>query len=91
MVAIGGIHIRKGEQMDLNKIRNMNDEELQRYLNSLSSRKDNSCYKCGKNNANYTLNVKSKKQEQQKKLCSLCNDCYNKMLEKMEIEDIIWN
>lgn len=77
--------------MDLNKIRNMNDEELQRYLSSISSRKDSSCYKCGKNNANYTINVKSKREAQQKKLCCLCNKCYNELLEKIEINDIIWN
>lgn len=77
--------------MDLIKIRSMTDEQLKAYLEAISSRKDNSCIKCGKQNANYTINIKSKKHQQQKKLCSLCNVCYEKMLKDLELEDIIWD
>lgn len=77
--------------MDLNKIRNMSDEDLELYLKSLSNRKTNSCFKCGKTNANYTVNILNKKKAQQKKLCSLCNDCYSDLLDDLSISDILWD
>ena len=76
--------------MNLAKIRAMNDEELRKYLLLLSSRKDNSCYKCGRENAKYTVNINNKKQKQQKKLCSLCDECYEKLIQALDIDDIIW-
>ena len=47
------------------------------------------CYKCGKN-GNYTLNIKNGRASQQKKLCTLCDGCYKKLLEYLNITDIIW-
>ena len=76
--------------MDLEKIRNMNDEELKKYLKSLSN-KENVCVKCDKKKPNYTINIKNKKIYQQKKLCSLCNDCYNDLINHLGICDIIWD
>lgn len=77
--------------MDLNKIRSMNDAELKSYLKSLSDRKNLSCYKCGKENANYTINIQNRKQAQQKKLCSLCDKCYGELLEYLSTPDIMWD
>ena len=51
---------KRGGIVDLNKIRNMNDEELENYLRSLSSKKS-ACVKCGKTNPNYTMNIQNKK------------------------------
>ena len=77
--------------MDLNKIRNMNDKELELYLKTLSDRKNTNCIKCGKINATYTINVQNKKKAQQKKLCSLCDSCYSDLLDNLGINDIIWD
>ena len=77
--------------MDLVKIRNMGDKELEIYLKRLSNKRKRICYKCGKSDANYTINVQNKDKFQQKKLCSLCKECYNKMLSDFDIDDIIWD
>ena len=76
--------------MDLEKIRKMNDEELESYLRALSSKK-NTCIKCGKAMPNYTINIQNKKKIQQKKLCSVCNDCYVDLLDYLGVYDIIWD
>lgn len=77
--------------MDLEKIRKMNDEELSLYLKSLSSRNTNSCLKCGKAHPVYTINLQNKKKAQQKKLCSLCENCYDELLSYLGCADIIWD
>lgn len=77
--------------MDLNKIRNMNDMELENYLKSLSSKRTSDCVKCGKINANYTMNIQNKNKFQQKKLCNLCEACYGDLLDYLGTCDIIWD
>lgn len=77
--------------MDLSKIRNMSDEELELYIKSLADRNKRTCIKCGKPNVKYTINVQNKKMQQQKKLCSLCDSCYSDLLHNLEINDIIWD
>lgn len=77
--------------MDLEKIRNMNDEELESYLKGLTKRNNTTCVKCGKTNSNYTINIQNKKKIQQKKLCSLCNDCYVDLLDYLGVCDILWD
>ena len=69
--------------MDLDKIRNMSDIELQTYLRTLSDKKKTVCFKCGEKNANYTVNIQNRKKIQQKKLCSLCDNCYIDFLGKI--------
>ena len=76
--------------MELQEIRNMNDEQLERFLKSLSMKKSTNCYKCGKNNSNFTINIQNKKAMQQKKLCCLCETCYNDLLDYLAINDIKW-
>jgi hypothetical protein len=76
--------------MDLEKIRKMNDEELESFLRALSNKK-NACIKCGKTNPNYTMNIQNKNKIQQKKLCSLCNDCYGDLLDYLGVCDILWD
>lgn len=76
--------------MDLNRIRNMNDIELENYLKGLTRRNTSCCVKCGKINSNYTINVQNKHIFQQKKLCSLCEECYVDMLDNLGVCDIIW-
>lgn len=77
--------------MDLSKVRNMNDEELTKYLKSLSARNSSNCLKCGKQNAIYTINLQNKKKAQQKKLCSLCESCYDELLDYLGCADILWD
>lgn len=76
--------------MNLDRIRNMSDEDLQAYLKSLGDRKSSNCIKCG-NSADYVINVQNKKHFQQKKLCSLCTECYSSMLDQLGVSDIIWD
>lgn len=77
--------------MDLQIIRNMSDEDLEKYLKGLTKRNNTNCVKCGKISGNYTVNIQNKKKIQQKKLCSLCNDCYVDLLEYLGLCDIIWD
>lgn len=76
--------------MNLDKIRNMNDEDLKKYLLSLTN-KNTVCAKCKKNNPNYTVNIRNKKELQQKKLCHLCSKCYEEFLDYLGVCDIIWD
>lgn len=76
--------------MNLDKIRSMGDKELEAYLKSLSGRSNKNCIKCGKGNSNYTINVQNKNKFQQKKLCNLCDGCYNDLLNYLGTYDIIW-
>ena len=76
--------------MDLDRIRKMDDAELQAYLKSLADRKSSNCVKCGKVNADYTINIRNNNKFQQKKLCSLCEECYEQLLDTLKITDIIW-
>ena len=76
--------------MDLDKIRKMNDIELMNYLKTLSNKKS-VCAKCGEASPNYTINIQNKKKIQQKKLCSLCNNCYSDLLDYLGVCDILWD
>ena len=77
--------------MELSKIRAMSDSELENYLKSLSNKRLNVCLKCGGSKIRYTINVQNKKKIQQKKLCNLCEDCYNDLLDYLGTCDIIWD
>jgi hypothetical protein len=75
----------------LNVLRQMTDEQLTEYLKSLSGRASGNCVKCGRTNANYTVNIQNKKKTQQKKLCNLCESCYTDLLEYLGTCNIIWD
>lgn len=77
--------------MDLNKIRNMNDIELENYLKSLTKRNHTNCVKCDKSGSNYTINIQNKRALQQKKLCNLCDECYTELLDYLGTTDILWD
>lgn len=76
--------------MDLAKIRNMSDEELTNYLRGLASKNKTDCYICNKKDAKYIIYIKNNEAMQQKKLCALCDEHYNKLLDLIEICDINW-
>lgn len=83
--------------MNLEKIRNMNDDELRKYINELSKKNNIVCVKCGatterKDRKNITVSISEKYNYslRTKKLCSLCNECYAGLLEYLGTEDIDW-
>lgn len=69
------------------EIRKMSDTELKDYLRAYKSR---ICIKCGEE-ANYTLNIQSYRNRQQKKLCCLCDDCYDELINHLKVIDIEWD
>lgn len=77
-------------RIDINKIRNMSDEDLERYLRSLSNKNKKDCYVCGKTRTNYDIYIKNCSEFQQKKLCSLCDEHYVELLNHLKINDIDW-
>lgn len=74
--------------MDLNKIRNMTDAELTRYLNNVSQRNCQICCKCGKPTLKPDrVGLHTYKGCEVKKLCTLCYDCYIELLDYLGISD----
>ena len=76
--------------MDLDKIRNMNDEELSKLLKQLSTRGTKNCAKCGKPVA-FVVKIENQDTFQTRKLCGLCKECYEDMLEHLGLYDIDWD
>lgn len=82
--------------MDLNKIRNMSDNELRSFMNELSQRNNIFCSKCGnvvspKNRKNINISIYDRHAGQKaRKLCSLCNSCYTDLLDYLGVSDIEW-
>lgn len=77
--------------MDINKIRQMSDLELEKYIKSLTVKNNMNCIKCNKPHSNFIVNIQNKKRMQQKKLCSLCESCYADLLDYLAIGDIRWD
>lgn len=76
--------------MDFDKIRSMTDEELSVFLKQFSSRGSKICIKCNKP-AVFMIRVENTKAFQTKKLCGLCEDCYQDLLNKFELFDVDWH
>ena len=74
--------------MNIDDIRNMSDADLRRFLNTVSQKNSQICCKCGviparKNRIGiYVFKFENKK------LCTLCNNCYTDLLEYLEVSDI---
>lgn len=74
--------------MNLNKIRNMSDAQLTRYLNNVSQRNAQICCKCGNVTSKPDrIGIFTYKGCENKKLCTLCYDCYVNLLDYLEIAD----
>lgn len=74
--------------MDLQKIRNMSDNELTRYLNNVSQRNAQICCKCGEITCKERrVGIYTYKGYENKKLCTLCRDCYFDLLDYLSISD----
>lgn len=83
--------------MELNKIRNMSDNELRSFINDISQRSNIFCTKCGnvvnpRDRKNINIGIYDKSIGQKtRKLCSLCNDCYVDLLDYLCVSDIEWD
>lgn len=82
--------------MNLDKIRNMSDEELKSFMNELSQRNNIFCSKCGnvvssKDRKNINIGINDRGYQKARKLCSLCNSCYVDLLDYLGISDIDWS
>ena len=74
--------------MNVNDIRNMSDEQLRKFLNTISQKNSQRCCKCGvvptrKNKIGiYVFKFENKK------LCNLCKDCYTELLDYLGVCDV---
>lgn len=76
--------------MDLQRIRNMNDEDLKEYLNFISNRNTTRCSVCSQG-ATKVVKIENKETYQMKKLCGICDDCYMKLVKQLNTTEIEWN
>lgn len=76
--------------MDLQKIRNMSDEELRIYLVNLSNRNTSKCSACNEP-ATKVVKIENKETYQTKKLCGICDECYKKLVKQLNTTEIGWN
>ena len=75
--------------MDLKRIRNMNDEDLRKYLTNLSNRDLRQCSICG-NSTDIVVKIENKKTFQTKSVCGVCNSDYASLLEFLGTTDPNW-
>lgn len=80
--------------MKLSEIRKMNDDELKAFLMRMQNG-NYFCSKCGQcvhpyEKTNIYINKYGERGTIQRKLCSLCNDCYTDMLDYLGVQDINW-
>lgn len=81
--------------MNLDSIRNLNDDDLKKFINDLSQRNNMFCAKCGniinyKNKYNINVGIYNKNGQKQKKLCCLCKNCYSDLLDYLCVPDVEW-
>ena len=80
--------------MQLSEIRKMNDNELKAFLMRMQNG-NSFCAKCGqyvgtREKKNIYINATIEFGIKQRKLCSICNDCYSDMLDYLGVSDINW-
>ena len=77
--------------MDLDKIRQMDDEELTKLLRKIPSYNTTRfCAKC-KSFSIYNIKIERPNKFQTRKLCGLCQKHYDKLLEFLKVDDIDWD
>ena len=76
--------------MDLQKIRNMTDEQLTRYLQNLARRDCNKCSICGRS-CTKVVKIENKEEMQTKMLAGICDECYEHLLNFLNTTDINWS
>lgn len=79
------------ENIDLEKIRNMSDESLKNYLIYLQNKNVSTCAKCYQPNAEYVVLIRQTgKYVSTRKACCLCENCYVKLMNYLELPLIEW-
>lgn len=76
--------------MNYDKIRGMSDKELTIFIEGLKGRSLKKCTKCGAE-VRKVIKIENKDSVQTKALCGLCNDCYEEILEYLELFDLGWD
>lgn len=74
--------------MKLNDIREMNDKELNSFINKITNNNGRVCCKCGKiifKKERITIMIN--RDIVSKKLCCICKDCYTDLLDYLEVND----
>ncbi len=74
--------------MKLNDIRNMNDKELNSFINNISNNNGRACCRCGTivykdNRVTLSRNIDIVN----KKICCLCKSCYSDLLDYLGVND----
>lgn len=75
---------------DLDKIRNMSDEDLKKFLRSMEKRDTVTCPACGKRGI-MIVKVNNTETYQTKTVCSLCKEHYEEFLEHFHILPVMWD
>ena len=74
--------------MNVETIRNMSDADLRKFLNTVAQKNNQICCKCGSaTEKSNRVGIYVFKYEN-RKLCTLCNECYVDMLDYLGISDI---
>ena len=76
--------------MDLDRIRKMDDEELSKLLKQLSARGGRACIRCNKP-VTHIIKIENQETIQTRKLCGLCQECYEELLTHLGLYDIDWD
>lgn len=74
--------------MNIEVIRNMSDDDLRKFLNTVSQKNNKICCKCG--------SIPTRKERigiyvfkfENRKLCTLCKNCYEELLDYLGVCDI---
>lgn len=76
--------------MNIQDIRNMSDAELTRFINNISQRNYQMCCKCGQNTVDKQdrIGIFIYRYNENRKLCTLCKNCYSELLDYLGISDI---
>lgn len=78
-------------KINLEKIRNMSDENLLNYLSYLQNKNISTCAMCYEPNGLYTVHIKKNdKYPSMRKACCLCEDCYLKLMDYLGVPPIEW-
>ena len=75
--------------MTIEQIRKMTDTELEIFLSRITYKKNNNCVKCG-GTPTKRIKVENLETYQTKNLCKVCDSCYNRLLNNLQVSDIEW-
>ena len=74
--------------MNIDVIRNMSDDELRKFLNSVSQKNNQICCKCGSTPTRKDRIGLYVFKFENRKLCTLCKSCYSDLLDYLGVCDV---